>query len=219
MASEETAATEGLKKSRLSKTGILIICFLVFSFGLSTFIVVRGSWADTTARIPTSSGEGIISQLYLGPDGRKEVRCSAILDYPPEEVWSVITDYQHFSEIFSAKLWSMKLTKIEQEQPGRFHMVGEVNSKFGDWPVDVHINHLESSEKYVASWDEPGGDIKVNRGSWTLSPAGAGKTLVVYSLQSEVARCPNFFINYVLLAELKPVVKAVQIRLASENKR
>jgi hypothetical protein len=61
--------------------------------------------------------------------------------------------------------------------------------------------------------------MQVNRGSWTLSPFGTGKTLVVYTLQPEVAGVPNFLIDYILLAKLESVIQAVQSRLASEKKR
>lgn len=198
-----------LKIATLSSALVLVLIVI---------LVIRGSWSETTIHNPTTSAEGILRQLYQAPDGHKEVRCAAILDSAPEKVWEVITDYQHFQDIFESRLWSMKVTSTEQDQDSKFHLVGEVNSKFGKWPIDVHITHSKTPEKYIASWDQPFGQVLVNRGNWTITPAGEGKSLLVYTLQTEVNPFPKFFTNTVLLAQSKQVIKAVERRLKNIEK-
>lgn len=205
----EPILSKWLKITTLAATLVLVIVGV---------LVIRGSWSETTIHNPTTSAEGILRQLYQAPDGHKEVRCVAILDYAPEKVWEVITDYQHFQDIFESRLWSMKVTKTEQDPDGKFHLLGEVNSKFGHWPIDVHITHNKTSEKYIASWDQPFGKVLVNRGNWTITPAGEGKSLLVYTLQTEVDPFPQFFTNTVLLAQSKQVLKAVERRLQNPAK-
>src|SRR5262249_54447913 len=140
---------------------------------------VRGTWADREPRNPSSSAEGILTQLYLAPDGRKQVRCAVILDYPPKKVWEVITDYEHFPEIFP----TVGRAEVAREPDGRYHWVGTVTSPVGDYPIDIHIRHEEAPDKFVASWDGPTDKVTVNRGSWTVTPAGPGRTLLVYALE------------------------------------
>ena len=79
--------------------------------------------------------------------------------------------------------------------------------------MDARIRHESSPEKRTASWDEPTGDITVNRGSWALLPAQAGKTLVVYTLDVEVRPFPAPLVRAVLLSRQKTVVEALKSHL------
>lgn len=195
---------------RLSKviavTAALCLAFLIF-------LIVRGSWADSNARIPTTAEQGAISQLYLNPNGQKQIRCAAVLNYPASKVWAVVTDYAHFGEIFGDKFWTMKFNNIEQQPNNVFHVTGGVSTKLGGWPLDLHITHTESAEKYVASWDESGGNIKINRGSWTITPISADKSLIVYSLESQISPFPQFITNNIFFSQLKAAMRSVDQRL------
>jgi uncharacterized protein YndB with AHSA1/START domain len=166
---------------------------------------VRGTWADREPRNPLSSAEGVLTQLYLAPEGRKQVRCAVILDYPPRKVWEVITDYEHFAEIFP----TVSRAEVTREPDGRYHWVGTVTSPVGGYPIDIHIRHEERPGQFEASWDGPTGSVTVNRGSWTVTPMGQGRTLLVYSLEAEIAPFPNFVVRNVQLSREMEVVGAV----------
>lgn len=198
------------KKSIATK---LVIAATIISTLLFFAFVIRGSWASSTPKIPTSVEQGIVTQLFLTPTGQKEIHSYAVLNYPAKDVWQVVTDYEHFAEIFGGKFWSIKISKVEKKENNIFHMAGEVTSTIGTWPMDVDIKHTESAEKYVASWDKSGDVVKINRGSWTITPISADKTLVVYSLESQISPFPQFVTNNVFLSQLKPVIKAVENRL------
>ncbi|MBK7995429.1 MAG: SRPBCC family protein [Blastocatellia bacterium] len=191
---------------------LLIAATIISTILLFTF-AIRGSWASSTPKIPTSVEQGIVTQLFLTPTGQKEIHCYAVLNYPAKDVWQVVTDYEHFAEIFGGKFWSIKISKVEKKENNIFHMAGEVTSIIGTWPMDVDITHSETPEKYVASWDKPGDVVKINRGSWAITPISADKTLVVYSLESQISPFPQFVTNNVFLSQLKPVIKAVENRL------
>lgn len=180
---------------------------------LALVAYVRGTRFDHIVRNPENVESGTLCQLYEDPQGQREVRCAAVLDHAPDKVWEVVTDYRHFGEIFAARYWTMTVTGVTREADGRFHLTGQVKSSLGDYPVDARIKHEESPGKWVASWDESGGRVEVNRGAWTIAPAGEGKSLVVYSLEVRVRPFPLFLIHDVLLSELKPVIQDVDRRL------
>jgi carbon monoxide dehydrogenase subunit G len=174
---------------------------------------VRGTVASTIESNPASSAEGVLTQLFLAPDGRKVVRCAALLDHPLSRVWSAVTDYARFETIFP----TVEAVKSFIEPDGRHRLVCEVSSMLGTWPVDVRIRHQEEPGKHVASWDEPTGDVSVNRGNWTLIPASADRTLVVYTLDVEVRRFPAFLVRAVLLSRQKTVLEALKSYLAEQR--
>src|SRR5437764_435269 len=48
-----------------------------------------------------------------------------------------------------------------------------------------------------------------DRGSWTVTPAGPGRTLLVYALEAEITPFPNFVVRNVQLSREKEVIGAV----------
>src|SRR5262245_39708871 len=72
--------------------GVLLLLLVV--------AIIRGSWADKVPKDPTGPEEGVICRLYQPPEGPWQVRCAMVLDASPERVWKVVTDYDHFEDIF-----------------------------------------------------------------------------------------------------------------------
>jgi len=199
--------------SRSQRIALAAVAALVAA--LAVVAVVRGTWASATPDDPATSADGVRTQLYLDADGHKKVRCSAVLDYPAERVWAVVTDYPRFPQIFGAvtPLADLTVDGTERLPDGRTSLTGRVASRLGTWPVDVRITHQASPERYVASWDEARGD-DVNRGSWTIVPLGPDRCRAVYLLEVRVPRYPAFVVNDVLLGQLGEVVTAVRDDLA-----
>jgi uncharacterized membrane protein len=112
----------------------------------------------------------------------------------------------HFEAIFP----TVKAVKSSVEADGRHRLTCDVTSILGTWPVDIRIRHQESPERCVASWDEPTGEVVVNRGNWSLSAAPGDRTLVVYTLDVEVSPFPNFLVRAVLLSRQRTVVEALK---------
>jgi uncharacterized protein YndB with AHSA1/START domain len=182
--------------------GLLALAVLV--------LVVRGTWADTVVKNPASSADGSVSQLYQSPDGRKQVRCARILDFPAAAVWKVVTDYNHFGEIFP---YERDVTG-EVQPDGRWRVRGVAHAwPYGEWPFDVYVTQQETPEGFTASWDDPGGALTANRGSWVVTPLGPDRTLLVLSLELEVHPFPAFYVRNALLHRLKGMLAAVDTRL------
>jgi hypothetical protein len=179
---------------------------------------VRGTWADTTPRDPVSVEDGIICQLYQTPEGHKPVRCAVLLDHPIDKVWKVLSNYSEWHEVFPT-LASQPLTvqRGVPEGDGHFggHVSGVASSLLGDWPFSIHVTEKLLPNERVISWTggKPNEDVRVIRGSFTLTPREGNKTLLVYSLEVELARYPNFLVRNVLLGRQPGVVRALRERL------
>jgi hypothetical protein len=197
------------QRRRFVPAVLLTLLVLLLAWG-----ALRGTWADTVPRNPASSAEGVVAQLYQTADGRKQVRLAAMLDYPLEDVWAVVTDYEHFAEIFPF----VQSAQATPSPDGRFHDVkGVVSTWVGEWPFEARVRHDEYLNDCVALWDQPSGDLTVNRGSWTVLRYGAGKTLLIYTLELEVRPYPTVVVRNALLSGLKPVVGAVEKRLRAKR--
>jgi len=194
---------------RIRKRLVIPAAFLGLALVVFGVVWFQGTLASTIEENPSSPTDGVLTQLFLAPDGRKVVRCAALLDHPLPRVWSAVTDYARFERIFPT------VTGVETsiEADGRHRLACQVTSILGNWPVDVRIRHQEDPGRHVASWDEPTGDVAVNRGSWTLVPAAGDRTLVVYTLDVEVRPFPGFLIRAVLLSRQKTVVEALRSHL------
>jgi Polyketide cyclase / dehydrase and lipid transport len=194
------------RPGRLKKRVAIPILLLSVVIGLIAWAVVRGTWADRNTRDPKSPTDGIVTQLYEGPDGRTYVRCAIILDQPMTDVWSVVTDYEHYSEVFP----HVCHTRIDRDPDGRYHLIGAARTPvFGDWPFEVHIRHEESSRVCSSLWDNPNQSLSVNRGGWTLTSLGPKTTLATYMLDVEIRPFPNFIIRNAFLSKLADIVDAV----------
>ena len=85
--------------------------------------------------------------------------------------------------------------------------------------ISTYVQHEEAPGRFTASWDEPHGAWKVNRGSWVLTQQGAAETLVEYNLELKVSPFPDFVVRAVLLGQLKPVLGAVANQVRRDQLR
>ena len=170
--------------------------------------IVRGTWADTLARNPSEPSEGVVRQLLLTPEGTKIVRCAQVLDHPLDTVWTTVTDYELFTEIFP----TLRSSHVESTKDGIVRLTGEALAFNSIWPFEIEIRHEVTPEKRIASWDgvpERNGKVQRLHGSWTLTPAGPNRTLLVYASEIEVRGYPNWFVRNVLLTRQPTVLRAV----------
>lgn len=184
----------------------------LFMCGLAIAAYVRGTSATTTPDNPSSSKEGVLCAIVDDGQGHKPVRCAAIVDASPAEVSAIVRDYEHYPQVFASKLAHLTVTSVTPEPGKTVHFTGNLVTLFKTLPIDVRISHTDEGDKYVASWDEPHGSLLKDRGSWTAQPARSGGTLLVYQLEVEAPRSPDFLVNNVLLSNMGTVVEHVRAR-------
>jgi uncharacterized membrane protein len=182
--------------------------------GIMGFFWVRGTHV-TEMRDPASSAEGYVRQVVAASDGTKQVRCSVVLDVPAEKVWAVVSDYPHFADWIP----HTRPFTVEREADGRHHVRGAVTSAFIDWPIDARVKHEEdpAAGRWRSSWNEPGGALTRNEGSWTITRKDAGSCLCVYVLDVQVKHGPDALVRNVLLHKMRTGLNALKRELAKRG--
>jgi hypothetical protein len=171
---------------------------------------VRGTWADGERRVPLSIAEGPVCYLYRDSTGEKEVRCAIRLPVSMDEVWSAITDYEHFGDICSC----IHAEQITHEPDGLCRLEARANSlPPGQMPFAVEMRHEQKLNQYVSSWDQSSGELLVNRGQWILTPVGPRETLLEVSLEIQIRRVPTFLLRNMSMSRLRDAALAVDRRL------
>jgi hypothetical protein len=182
--------------------GLALLAFLGF--------LVRGTWADTTPRNPSRSEDPPVTQLLRQPDGTLEVRSAVLLPHPLEEVWLAITDYEHYGDICSC----VQASRIQYDPAGPTRIEAVTPIGLGQRiPFSVTMRYEQNLYEYVAAWDEPAGEVVVNRGRWVLQPVGQQETLLSLSLEVQVRHVPDFILRNISLSRVEDVVRNTQRRL------
>lgn len=190
---------------KLLRKRVLIPAALFGTAGvLLLVLILRGTLATSETPRPSSAADGPLSHLWLSPEGRKVIRCAIVIDRPIDRVWGVVTGYAEFPKVFPTILKAE--TNVEPD--GRHRLKADVAASiFGTWGVDILIRHEDQGDRRVASWDQPTGAILRNKGSWTLTKLDAGRTLVEYLVDVEVAGYPNWFVRALLRGRQKGVAR------------
>jgi hypothetical protein len=182
--------------------GLAVLAGLVF--------FVRGTWADDTARNPSRCEDAPRTQLLRQPDGSIEARCAVLLPHPMDEVWLAITDYEHFGDICTC----VQATRIGYDPAGPTRIEAVTPIGFGRRiPFAVTVRYEQNLYEYVAAWDEPSGEVLVDRGRWVLQAVSPQETLLSLSLEVRVRNVPDFILRNISLSRVEKVVYNTQRRL------
>lgn len=175
----------------------------------------KGISADAEERLAGSVQDGVIAQVLVdGATGRKVVQGSIVLAASVDRVWSVVTDYAHYSEIFP----QMKNAKVERTPDGRRRLTAEVAFGPMTWPISMKINHEKKVASRLAEWDEPSGGASVNRGFWRVDALGDGTCRLVHRRDIARAPYPAFMLRAGILSRMDDIFGAVAKRLENGTK-
>ncbi len=211
--SEPPAAPAAAPPRRRRRRLVIPLLLLALLVATGVVLFVRGTWAGDVPRNPASVAEGPVSQVYQPPGQPKRVRCAILLPFPPDKVWKAVTDYRHYGDFLPY------ISEVTSERtPDGTRVSGQARSVLGgDWPFTITIREKEADGSRVAWWDETGGgEVRVNRGSWEVTPATGGQTLLVLSLEAEVHNYPTFILRNTFLHRLKEVLKRVEKHLQDQ---
>lgn len=153
--------------------------------------------------VPPSGGSGIA------------VKAAALIDAPPERVFSVVDDCGHFHEF-------MPRTEKSEERSrtaDRSICFVEISMPFpfsNLWSETEVVRAKRPDGGWSRQWRLVRGSYKKNSGSWTLLPHGEGRTLAIYRLDTEPdIALPDALIRSAQAGSLPDVFTAVRKRLGA----
>lgn len=211
--SSPTPAKAAPRKRPVRKRYVVLLVIAGLLLTVFLFGYVRGTWADREPRDSKSSSEGVVCRLYQPAEGPWQVRCSMVLDHPPEKVWAVITEYDNFADIFP----TLASCAAEEKDAGNVRLTGIAHSTLGDWPYDIVVQHVVKPDEYHSHWEGDSGEVQKLVGSWTVTSAGDGKTLLVYASHVEIKRYPDWVVVNAMLLRQPKVMNAVRAWLDREQ--
>jgi ribosome-associated toxin RatA of RatAB toxin-antitoxin module len=195
-----------------SGSAAAIACALLAA--LVTGAYVRGTWADTAPVMPTNMSSGPVCQVLEMPGEGKQVRCAMLLPYSLEQIWEAVTDYDNYGDICPY----IHEGTIAHDPNGTCRLEAKVETGLSaEVLFQAAIQHEQMLHRYQTTWDEPSGDVLVNRGHWILTPLGPVETLVELTLEVEVRGVPTFVLRNLSLRRLPAVVRAVEQRLRTNG--
>ncbi|MDH4263562.1 MAG: hypothetical protein OEV78_11010 [Spirochaetia bacterium] len=132
---------------------LIIIGFLIFFVSIN---IAPESSINSAILSRAMNGEIIVSKIKTkhGPDGVKVVFC---VEANKEDVWSTITDYNNFNNIFG----NIQLKLIRENSKGAIVQVSLLVFNY-----TLYHKYIIPGEKYT--WSRTSGDLKTVSGSWLI---------------------------------------------------
>ena len=141
-----------------------------------------------------SKGEPVLREEQFTDDKGHRVGRGVVyivIDAPPEKIWDVILDYDHYAE-FYPNVHKAEITKKE----GNHIYVYFVLNALGVLKIKYNIDHTFHKDENRLTWkmdQSKKNDFKESIGFWQIWPRKDGKSLVCYSVYVETGRwIPGF---------------------------
>ena len=144
-------------RSKLARVLIGVAALLVL---LIAIFWIRGSWASSTEKNPSSSAEGAVVRLFVTAEGRKVVRCAVVIDRSVDPVWKGMNDPSLYAGMFPAAG-----LRAEALPDGTIHVSHPKSTVAGTWTVDLRLRRMETPTRRALVWDDPSPEVPVNRGT------------------------------------------------------
>jgi hypothetical protein len=139
-----------------------------------TWCVVVGLCPDIIRRNPATPAEGIVCQVYQPPGEPAQARGAVVVPFPLEEVWAVVTDYEHYGDVCS----SIHGAAVTYDPGGPTMLTGQGDTLLrGRMPFRVQMDYERRLDRWTVTWTGDGGKVD-NRGRWVLTPTERAESLV-----------------------------------------
>lgn len=195
---------------------------------LLTVALATTAWAGGVAAPKLSDAEkkqveasGILVRERTPTDNRGvSAEAIGVVDAPPDEVWPVVRDCEHFSKFLPSTKASSK--KVEQ---GAWVCFDEISLPFpltNLWADTRSISDETPGGPYHRTWTLVRGTYRRNQGSWSVLPWGSeGKqSLVVYLIDSDPSMAvPDFLLKSAQTGSMPEVIAAVRKRVLALRSR
>jgi ribosome-associated toxin RatA of RatAB toxin-antitoxin module len=170
---------------------------------------------STEERAQLEKGEVVVEALPPSDDSGVAARARALVDAPPDAVWPVVRDCEHFSEFMPRTKRSRLLQRsfdeavceIEVAMPFPLsNLVSTTRSKLIDLPGGGHERR----------WTLVSGDYRRNEGVWRVLPWGPDgkRTFLEYRLDADpTTHVPDALIRRAQTGSLPDVLEAVRKRV------
>lgn len=151
---------------------------LALAFSIISFTPLAPSALASEKKSATlASSQEITSQITSQRkilDGKSYHVGSVKIQSTPDEVWSILTDYDRAIDVFA----NVKDIKLLESKGNVKKVRFEVASLGGLWKFN-YVLALTESEPHQIKWQRHSGAFKENEGYWELLPADGGRATVV----------------------------------------
>lgn len=190
----------------------MLVPLMLLLFVLITVVwaYLRGTSAETEEHNPNSATDPPVSQLHRSGSGHTAVRAAVIIAQPRQKVWEVVSDFDRYGDVLGDYVRDVKATK---NQDGTWAVKGEAKALFsGYWTFEMTARaENEQGRPWRLWWQEQGdGEVRLNRGAWTLTELTPNETLLALELEAEVKGAPTWVLRNFFLYRLREAVAAVK---------
>ncbi len=126
-----------------------------------------------------------ISGIQCSPSGVPLIKAVGLIKAPPEKVWAIIEKCADYTKTMPRTLKSEELERKGNKIKCRVTI--DMPFPLKDITATTDVTHtVTPGKRWKREWKGVGGDLKVNKGSWTLKPYQGGKhTVATYRVLSE----------------------------------
>ncbi len=188
-------------------------------------------------------GEVVVTRMPACERGALGGRSQGVVRAPIERVWTVLNESNEFENYMPNFLASWLISRSVQPevvcrsdwQRGELERL-LAGQRLADWlgdtvlfynvldmpfPVSDRWYLLEMWRDHVShtiGWNQLVGNLKMNRGSWELSPWAVDQTLATYTTVSIPGiSLPRFFLDIGLNQSLPGVIRGLRNRVAAQD--
>lgn len=141
---------------------------------------------DSATKSRLSRGEIIVRSEAAPGAATPKVLVTALVEAPPEQVWKVIDQSQHYREFMPRVKESREL--LREGRRVRTQLTIDMPFPLKNLSAITEGDHeVIEGERWVRRWDLAEGDYHRNRGSWILTrfEGDPQRTLIEYELDVE----------------------------------
>lgn len=213
------SATNGIRgaSARRKPGWVLVAGVLLVCFSLYGWYFARGTWATANPTYPTKPEDGVISNLVLNAEGRREIHTAVVIPVPVATAWGILSNYKEWERLFK----TVHERKPTEPLPGnQHHVVSDVQTPLGVLQLDFIVTHEPTDNGgYRATWDAPTKELPSNRGSIQITPLGPDNTLLVYVVEKQYRRYPQFLVYNALYEHQADIVATLRARMLEVAKQ